>query len=156
MPWWILQSSFQMLKPMLPWHKIEKLIKEYKNPEFIKNFWALEIWSQDNISFPGGCFVTIIDELYKKNSLIKGELIVNGKAILLNQIKGPVLNIAAADDHIVLFKSTLQTYHLEPETTLMSVTSQGGHIGSFLGTKAQKNLWPQITEWLSSVEIGKH
>lgn len=156
MPWWILQSSFQMLKPMLPWQKAEKLYKEFKNPEFMKNFWALEIWSQDNISFPGRSFVTIIDELYRKNALVNGTFRINGKNIFLKDLKGPVLNIAAPDDHIVLFNSTLQNYHLDKNSRYESLSAQGGHIGSILGSRAQKLIWPQITDWLLRIDAEKH
>lgn len=156
MPWWVLQTSFQMLKPMLPWHKIEKLMKEFKNPEFQKNFWALEIWSQDNVSFPGRCFLTLIEELYKKNALINGCMHVNGKTLDIKQLQGPILNIAANDDHIVPFNSTLQTHHLKNEASLETIASAGGHIGAILGSKAQKHTWPQIVNWLSKVDAGKH
>lgn len=156
MPWWVLQTSFQMLKPMLPWHKLEKLIKNTNNPEFMKNFWALEVWSQDNVSFPGRCFITLIDELYKKNALINGELHLHGQTLSLKQLKSPVLNISASDDHIVLFNSTLQNYHLGKDVDFETITSQGGHIGSILGSRAQKNVWPQITNWLTRIDTPKH
>lgn len=156
MPWWVLQTSFQMLKPMLPWHKLEKLLKEMNNPEFMKNFWALEVWSQDNVSFPGRCFLSLIDELYKKNALIKDEMRVQGQTLSLKQLQSPVLNIAASDDHIVLFNSTMQNYHLSKDIDFESITSQGGHIGSILGSRAQKNVWPQITQWLTRIDSLKH
>lgn len=156
MPWWVLQASFQMLKPMLPWYKTEKLMKEFNNPEFQKNFWALEVWSQDNVSFPGKCFLTLIEELYKKNALIKNEMHINGKTLQLSKLQGPVLNISAADDHIVLFNSTLQKYHLDNKTPYESITSAGGHIGAILGSKAQKTVWPQVINWLSKIDAGKH
>lgn len=156
MPWWVLQSSFQLLKPMLPWHKLEKLMKEFNNPEFMKNFWALEVWSQDNVSFPGLCFVTLIEELYRKNALIKGEMQISGQPLSLERIQSPVLNVAATDDHIVLFKSTMQNYHVNKDVSFTSLTSQGGHIGAILGSKAQKNIWPQIREWLTSHDMEKH
>lgn len=156
MPWWVLQTSFQMLKPMLPWHKIEKLVKKMNNPEFMKNFWAFEVWSQDNVSFPGRCFLSLIEELYKKNALIKGELHLHGQTLSLKQIQSPVLNIVASDDHIVLFNSTMQNYHLDKDVDFESITSPGGHIGSILGSRAQKNVWPYVTKWLTRIEPQKH
>lgn len=156
MPWWVLQSSFQMLKPLLPWQKAEKLYKELNNPEFIKNFWALEVWSQDSVSFPGRCFITLIDELYRKNALIKGELKIAEKLLSLSELKIPVLSIAAIDDHIVLYDSTMKKHHLNDNAPFESITSQGGHIGSILGSKAQKTVWPAVLNWLSHWDTGKH
>ncbi|MBL7545352.1 MAG: alpha/beta fold hydrolase [Bdellovibrionaceae bacterium] len=156
MPWWVLQSSFQMLKPMLPMHKLEKFFKELNNPEFMKNFWALEIWSQDNVSFPGRCFITLIDELYRKNSLIKGELCIAGQTLSLDHLNCPTLNIAASDDHIVLHDSTMHAHHLNSNITFETIISQGGHIGSILGSKAQKTVWPEVLRWLSRWDMGKH
>lgn len=156
MPWWVLQTSFQMLKPMLPWYKFDKFMKEMNNPEFIKNFLALEVWSQDNVSFPGRCFLTLINELYKKNALVKGEIRLCGQTLSLQQLQGPVLNIAASDDHIVLFNSTLQNYHVSKAVDFESITSLGGHIGAILGSRSQKNVWPQITNWLTRIDSTKH
>ena len=152
MPWWMMQSSFHMLKPLLWWHKTERLMKERNNKEFLKNFLALEIWSNDNVSFPGKCYETLINEFYRKNSLIKGELQIQGQSVNLKHFQRPVLNVAAEDDHIVLFNSTLQPYHLEKETQYQCFSVKGGHIGALLGSRAQQNLWPRINDWLLKQE----
>lgn len=155
MPWWLMQSSFQMLKPMLWWQKSERLLKELQNSEFQKNFWALEVWSQDNISFPGKCYETLIKEFYRNNALVKGQLKIHNETIDLKTFQRPVLNIAAEDDHIVLFNSTLQPYHIHKDTPYDLFKVKGGHIGALLGSKAQKNLWPQIKEWIIKQETTK-
>lgn len=153
MPWWMMQSSFQMLKPMLWLNKLEKLAKEYKNTEFMRNFIALELWSQDNVSFPGKCFNTLINEFYRKNSLVKGELQVQDQRVNLKSLKSPVLNVAASDDHIVLFNSTMQPYHLNEDANFETFSVTGGHIGSLLGSKAQKNLWPKLSAWIKTQDL---
>ena len=152
MPWWMMQSSFQMLKPMLWWHKSERLLKERNNSDFMKNFWALEVWSQDNVSFPGRCYQALISEFYRKNSIVEGTLKIHAKSVDLKSLKRPVLNIAAEDDHIVLFNSTAQPYHLNKETQYDCFAVKGGHIGALLGSKAQKGLWPNIHSWLIKQE----
>lgn len=152
MPWWMMQSSFQMLKPMLWWHKTERLLKEQNNSEFQKNFWALEIWSHDNISFPGKCYETLITEFYRKNAIVNGVLKIHAEGVDLKKITSPVLNLAAEDDHIVLFKSTIQPYHLNKETQYDCFSVKGGHIGALLGSKAQKNIWPKIRDWILKQE----
>lgn len=152
MPWWMMQSSFQMLKPLLWWHKTERLFKEKNNTEFLKNFWALEIWSQDNVSFPGKCYESLITEFYRKNSLVSGTLKIHAESVDLKSLKRPVLNIAAEDDHIVLFNSTLQSYHLDKETQYDCFAVKGGHIGALLGSKAKLNLWPKIYDWIIKQE----
>jgi polyhydroxyalkanoate synthase len=70
----------------------------------------------------------------------------------LKKITSPVLNLAAEDDHIVLFKSTIQPYHLNKETQYDCFSVKGGHIGALLGSKAQKNIWPQIRDWILKQE----
>ena len=48
--------------------------------EFLDGFLALETWGNDNVSFPGECYVRYIEELYRGDALVKGTFTLSGQA----------------------------------------------------------------------------
>ncbi|MDC9700999.1 MAG: class I poly(R)-hydroxyalkanoic acid synthase [Alphaproteobacteria bacterium] len=58
-------------------------------------------WNADWTHIPAANHLFYLRECYIKNALSKGEMIVRGKQINLNQVHIPVYNLAARDDHIV-------------------------------------------------------
>jgi polyhydroxyalkanoate synthase len=112
------------------------------------NFLRMEQWIFDSPGQPGECYRQFITDLYQQNYLIKGKLQLGRKTVNLQKITMPLLNIYAANDHIVPHSSTkaLNRYVSSEDKELYEVP--GGHIGIFVGSKAQKELAPKIAEWL--------
>jgi len=90
----------------------------------------------------GEAFRKFINEMYKKNSLIKGELEIGGRQVDLKNIDMPVLNIYAEQDHLVPPSSSkdLKKYVSSKDVTTRSFPV--GHIGMYVSSKSQKDLSP--------------
>jgi polyhydroxyalkanoate synthase len=147
-PWALLQSTFQAVKPTMWIKKTQKLISKRKDPDFQKNFWALEIWTNDNISLLGSAYRMILIELYRRDALARGELQLGADLISLKNIQCPVLNIYAQDDHIVLPEAVLKSADLSGQVSYQEFCLQGGHVGAVLNGRSQKSLWPEISNWM--------
>jgi len=133
----LLHTSFQFLKPSMPFTKYSKLFARRKDEEFIINFIAMEMWANDAISFPGLCYKFIIEELYRKNQITLG-----GRRLDFEALKMPILDAMATDDHIVPIQTRL------PLERAYRKDLSGGHIGGVIGSSARKNFWPEWIEWL--------
>jgi polyhydroxyalkanoate synthase subunit PhaC len=144
-PWPLLQASFQMLKPTAWYHKTKKLWAKRSDPEFVRNFLALEIWASDNVSFIGPCYQTLITDLYREDRLAQGELRVGNKFVSLKNIHCPILNVFALDDDIVLLEQTLKDTDINDR--YQEISLHGGHVGALIGSKATRQLWPQLSSW---------
>lgn len=156
-PWALLQTTFQMLKPALALSKLSRLMERWKDPEFLQMFLAIEMWSSDNISFPGLCYEALIRDLYQKNQLAKGEIRVEGQKLNLEELSIPTLEVIALDDHIVPPQTRLpELTGASHGITIQKIDLNGGHIGSILGKRAQQSFWPEMTQWLKSQESEKH
>jgi polyhydroxyalkanoate synthase len=109
----------------------------------------MEHWIEDSPAQAGECYRQFINDLYKHNKLIKGELVVGNQKVNLKNITMPVLNIYAKQDHIVppSASKTLDKYIGSKDYTLYEF--EGGHIGVFVSAKTQKELAPSIAEWLN-------
>lgn len=81
---------------------------------------------------------------------MKNELALGGKRIDLGRVSMPVLNIYAAEDVIIPPACTRALKGRCGSADYTEIEVPGGHIGTFVGNKAQKILGPAITEWLKA------
>lgn len=142
-----LQTSFQFLKPSGHFLKIQKAVSKRKDEDFLLTFFAMEMWSNDAMAFPGECYRFLIRELYQKNAFARGELKVCGQTISLENATFPILDVVAADDHIVPVTTRLA---LKNESRVTQLELAGGHIGAIIGGQARKSFWPKWATWLKN------
>ncbi|MDB5218203.1 MAG: Polyhydroxyalkanoic acid synthase [Myxococcaceae bacterium] len=153
-PWQLMQSAFTMLRPTLGMskavHVVDKALKDdpinaNKWDEFSEGFRALEAWGNDNVSFPGACYVRYIEELYRKDALIKGTFTLSGKPVHLEKITVPTMCIVFQHDNIVPLKNASILVEKIGSTDKELVSLPGGHVGAVVSRGAQKTLWPRMS-----------
>ena len=147
----MIDSGAKMLKP------IENFIGTYtmlwdniENPKRTDAWHAMNTWVRDTIPMAGGAYQQLIEEFYKKNSLMEGTLKIRGEQVDLSKLRANLFNVIAEADHI--------TPPCQSEGVMDLVGSQdkelfrvrGGHIGIMAGSGAEKNTWPHIDEWLAA------
>jgi polyhydroxyalkanoate synthase len=67
----------------------------------------------------------------------------------LKRIKCPVLNLMASKDDLVPPCQSEPFNDLVGSEDRKVIKLEAGHIGLAMGTKAQKQLWPEATRWLA-------
>lgn len=154
-PWQLMQGAFHMLRPTLSLAKAVHLIDRAENDEFLNGFLALETWGNDNVSFPGAAFEQYIDQLYRKDMLIKGEFALSGKRIRLEDISCPTLSVVFEHDNIVPWESAAVLIDKVSATDKAVWKLPGGHVGAVVSKSAQKKLWPSLSAWWAQREEGK-
>jgi polyhydroxyalkanoate synthase len=146
----LLQSSFLMLKPVST--LVEKYFTFYENlddEKFLEDFFAMETWLNDNIPVAGEMFRQFVKYCMQQNKLIRGELRINGRRVNLTQITCPLLNLVAVSDHLVPKELSLPLNDHVGSTDKESVVFPAGHIGLAVGSKANRELWPKVADWLA-------
>lgn len=153
-PWVLLQTAFIGLKPTQLLSKGRQFMAKAKDPRFLRNFWALESWSNDNVNLRGGCYQMLLQDLYKDNLLQKNQMRIRKTPIDLQKHQLPTLVLVADHDHIVPTASHL-TPQMTPQVQNFEVFNvEGGHVGALLGGQAQKAVWPKITAWMRNCEVS--
>ncbi len=152
-----LQGAFLMLKPVQ--NLIEKPISFFErldDEEFIDDFFALEAWLNDNVPVPGEMFREFVKYLYQKNLLAQNAMPVGKHVVNLRDITCPVLNLMAENDHLVPCAQSRTFNDLVGSKDRESILFPAGHIGMAIGSKAQRDLWPRVCDWLQkrSVRAG--
>lgn len=144
-----LNAGFLMLMPFtLNIKKYMEMMDIIENREKLLNFLRMEKWIFDSPGQVGECFRRFIKDLYQDNKLVKGEFEVGGRRVDLGNITMPVLNIYAKADHLVPPSSTKPFNDLVGSKDKSLYEFKGGHIGVFVGSKSQKELAPNISDWL--------
>jgi polyhydroxyalkanoate synthase len=146
-----LQGSFMMLKPIQ--NLLEKpinLFERIDDDDFVDDYMAMETWLNDNIPIAGEVYREFVKNLYQQNRLVKGEMPVGRQIINLKNIACPVLNLMATKDDLVPCGQSLPFNDLVSSVDRRAIQFEAGHIGLAVGSRAQKDLWPQAAEWLAA------
>ena len=144
-PAWLMQASFQMLRPTLPLAKLVHVIDKAGDDDFLEGFRAMETWANDNVDFPGEVYRRYIKELYREDQLIRGTFRLSGRPARLESIACPVMCITFQHDNIVPWRSASVMLDRIASTDKEHLHIPGGHVGSVVSRAAKKHLWPKIS-----------
>jgi polyhydroxyalkanoate synthase len=148
----MMNISFLMLKPFsLTLGKYIELAtdKKIEDPEFLGNFLRMEKWIFDSPGQAGDTIRQFINDLYKDNKLMKGELELGGKKVNLKNITCPLLAICAEYDHLVPLSSSKPLMDAVGSTDKTFTAFPVGHIGMYVSSRSQKEIAPQVGRWFA-------
>jgi polyhydroxyalkanoate synthase len=145
-----LQGMFLMLKPIA--NLVEKPLALYErmdDEKFVDDYFTMEMWLNDNIAVPGEVYREFVKYLYQQNLLVKNELPVGRHVVNLKNITCPVLNLMATKDDLVPCAQSEPFNDLVGSTDRKTMKISAGHIGLAVGSRAQRELWPEVCRWLA-------
>ncbi len=118
------------------------------DPDALETYLRMEAWLADRPDLPGGVARAWVRDLYGRNALVEGSFRLGGRAVRLEDIRCPILNIVAAQDHIVPppCSTALAGRTASRDYRLLDVPT--GHIGVFVSEKAREIVAPAIVDWL--------
>ena len=118
---------------------------------------AMAKWVGDNPRFPQAAFRDWIRLMYKENRLADGTLSLRGRTVDLAAIRHQaVLVVTASADHIAPREGTLPFLTAVTTPDLTHFDRKGGHIGLMAGSKARKEIWPDLAAWLAERSARTH
>ena len=150
MPATFMQGAFMMMKPIQSF--IEKpigFIEKMDDEAFVDDFFAMEGWINDNVDVPGEVYREFVKYLYQQNRLVKGTMPVGKHTVNLRNINCPILNLMARNDDLVPCGMSAPFNDLVSSQDRKAITFPTGHIGLAVSSKSQRELWPQVVEWLA-------
>jgi polyhydroxyalkanoate synthase len=144
-----LNAEFLTLKPwQLGMQKYLDLLEIMDDEAKLLNFLRMEKWIFDSPDQAGETYRQFLKDFYQGNKLIKGEVMIGDRPVKLDNIRIPVLNLYAENDHLVPPASSLALgqYVGTQDYTVQSFPV--GHIGMYVSRKVQETLPPVIAGWL--------
>lgn len=145
-----LNFGFLMLRPFqMNVAKYVDFLDMVDDEDKVMNFLRMEKWIFDSPDQAGEAYRQFMKDFYLGNKLVKGEVELGGKRIDLKNVKMPVLNIYAEQDHLVPPPCSIA---LKDHVGTKDYTARSfpvGHIGMYVSGKVQRSLPPAIAEWLA-------
>jgi polyhydroxyalkanoate synthase len=140
--------AFLMMNPMgnLTKYTID-LVDVLDDDAKLLSFLRMERWIADRPDHPGEVLRQWFKDLYQDNKLIQNELVLGDRKVDLRNITMPVLNIYATGDTIIPVSCSKDVGAHFGTKDYTEVAVPGGHIGTFVGGKAQKILAPTLSKW---------
>ena len=118
------------------------------------NWLRMEKWIADRPDHPGEAAKQWLKDLYQANRLVRNEWELEGRRVDLGNIRMPVLNVYAKDDHII---PPATSRALGPKVGTSDYTElalAGGHIGVFVGGRSQALFAPAVASFLERHDKG--
>lgn len=119
--------------------------------EGLRRFMNFENWYEYTQFLPGKFYLEIIRNIFKGNNLTKPNAIVlDGRGVDLRKITCPVIILAGAKDHITppAQAFALKDHVSTPEEDVVEILTNGGHIGTLMGTESLREDWTAVAEVL--------
>ena len=147
----VMNFTYLILKPLsLTMDKYLGMAEKMDNREFLTNFMRMEKWVFDSPGQAGETIRQFIKDLYQANKLIKNELVLGGKTVDLRNINMPLLCACAEYDHLVPLSSSRPLMDAVSSADKQFISFKTGHIGMYVSSQSQKEIAPQITQWLNA------
>ena len=112
------------------------------------SFQAMAKWVADNPPYPSRAYREWITWMYKENRLVAGRLRLREQRVDLRRIEQNLLVVTASADHISPPEGTVPILDLVSSEDVTHIDRPGGHIGLIAGSKAKREIWPELADWL--------
>lgn len=135
----LLNLTFLSLMPFrLTSQKYVALGDILDDPKQLENFVRMEKWIFDSPDQAGETFRQFIKWLFQENRLMRGTLELGGRAVRLQDIRCPVFNVYATQDHLVPPSASIPLQGLVGSTDYQTFAFRGGHIGIYVSGRARE------------------
>ncbi|TAL86006.1 MAG: alpha/beta fold hydrolase [Candidimonas sp.] len=126
------------------------LYEHIDNPVWLAKAEAFERWYENPLDLPGRWYLQVIDQLFKRNLLAKGEYVALGRKLDLKAITCPLYLLAGESDDITAHQQVFAAAKLmgTAKKNIRERIVPGGHVGLFMGARNLKEVWPEIAAWI--------
>jgi polyhydroxyalkanoate synthase subunit PhaC len=118
------------------------------------NWLRMEKWIADRPDHPGEAAKQWLKDLYQQNKLVRNEWELEGRRVDLGNIRMPVLNVYAKDDHIIPPATSRALGPKVGSSDYTELALAGGHIGVFVGGRSQALFAPAVASFLGRHDTG--
>ena len=128
------------------------------NPKALEIHIHVNRWAHDESSLPWHLFEDIVEQLFRKNAFLKGNLKIGNRYTSLAQLRSPTLAIinpiggVVPPDSLIKGLQSAQTQPLEMLVYQADCGPMLQHLGPLVSPLAHQQLWPQILDWMTHIK----
>jgi poly(3-hydroxybutyrate) depolymerase len=123
-----------------------QLLAHINDVEHVERYREFENWFKHTQAIPGQFYLWIVQHLFRDNELVAGALEVGGQRVDLGRIACPLNLLGGSTDHITPPAQVfaLAEYASTHEADIVRDTTEGGHLGLFMGHESLAHHWPRL------------
>lgn len=136
------------------------LARSMGSAEALRGHLLVQRWTLDEAPMSRRLFEDVVEQLYREDRFMKGSLTVAGKRLGPHSIHSPFLAVWDPRSLIIPPASVIDFVQAAGSDTKCLLRYEGdtgvalAHVGALMGENAHRHLWPQIFEWLRSLEAA--
>jgi polyhydroxyalkanoate synthase subunit PhaC len=145
----LLNGLFLALMPFrLTQQKYLRLLTDNLDTRAVEDFVRMEKWIFDSPPQAAAAFAQFVRWFYQENRLIRDALEIAGRRVRLADVRQPVLNLYALEDHIVPPSACAALRERVGSRDYTEYTIATGHIGMYVSRAARREIPARIISWL--------
>jgi poly(3-hydroxybutyrate) depolymerase len=146
LPGEVLLNGFKIMQPGAEIDRQLSLLAHVHDSQQIERYQRFENWFQHTQPIPGAFYLWIVEHLFMRNELLHDKLQVEGTHVDLHEIHCPLYLLAGAKDHITPPPQVfaLAEFAATPQEEVTKMTTNGGHLGIFMGHEALRTCWKPV------------
>ena len=139
-------AGFIMIQPDNEVGRQLALLANINDVAHVARYREFEDWFKYTQPIPGAFYLWIVEHLFRDNELIAGKLRIGGRRVDLGRITCPLNLLGGSTDHITPPDQVyaLADHASTDEADVVRDTSEGGHLGLFMGHEALRHHWPRL------------
>jgi polyhydroxyalkanoate synthase subunit PhaC len=142
-------AIFNQMSPMRSLLKYNlDLLEIVDDEQRLMNWLRMEKWIADRPDHPGEAAKQWMKDLYQQNKLVRNEWELDGRKVDLHNIRVPVLNVYAKDDHIIPPATSRALGPMLDPSKYTELALPGGHVGVFVGGRSQALFAPAVSSFV--------
>jgi polyhydroxyalkanoate synthase len=147
----LLHQGFVALRPFrLGFEKYLGLADHAEDPGWLQQFGRMERWIASGPAQPALASAEFLRLTYGRDALWNGQWRVGDLSAQLEQVRAPVCNLYALQDHLVPPAQTTVLGQRLPPDQYRAHRFDGGHIGIFTSRRATLEVFPVVAAFLRS------
>jgi putative long chain acyl-CoA synthase len=155
-PSWMARTGFQMMDPLKTAKARVDFVRQLHDREALlpreqqRRFLEREGW----IAWSGPAISELLKQFIAHNRMMTGGFAISGQMVTLTDITCPVLAFVGEVDDIGQPASVRGIRRAAPNAEVYECTIRTGHFGLVVGSKAAKESWPTVAEWVQWLSTG--
>ena len=155
-PSWLARTGFQMMDPLKTARARVDFVRQLHDREALlpreqqRRFLEREGW----IAWSGPAISELLKQFIAHNRMMTGGFAINGQMVTLTDITCPVLAFVGEVDDIGQPASVRGIRRAAPNAEVYEYLIRTGHFGLVVGSRAARESWPTVAEWVRWVSEG--
>src|SRR5271166_1468404 len=155
-PSWLARTGFQMMDPLKTAKSRVDFVRQLHDREALlpreqqRRFLEREGW----IAWSGPAISELLKQFIAHNRVMTGGFAINGQMVTLTDITCPILAFVGEVDDIGQPAAVRGIRRAAPNAEVFEYLIRTGHFGLVVGSRAAKESWPTVAEWVRWVSTG--